>query len=64
MQMISSKAGTRLARAKVLRDDEQRRDAAGEDRWPALRDARQSFVLAAEAVADELIADKHHTGED
>ncbi len=47
----------RLARAKGKRDEEQLLDAAGVQRWPGLRDARQELMRAAEALADELVAE-------
>ena len=60
MQMITSAAGTRLARAKVERDAMQLEHSSGGDCWPALRDARHEFHRAAQALADELVASGYH----
>lgn len=61
--MISSQAGTRLAKAKSRRDREQRVNCCGGDNWAELRDARIEFGRAAEAVADELIEQGFHEKE-
>ncbi|RUR26825.1 hypothetical protein ELY33_17100 [Vreelandella andesensis] len=60
MIMISSKAGQRLAKAKASRDDQQMIHSGGGDNWRELRNARHQFAVAAEDLADELIADFHH----
>ncbi len=61
MQTISSAAGTRLARAKAIRDEESRRFYHGEcANFAPPRDARHEFNRAAEALADELIAQGFH----
>ena len=60
MQMITSAAGTRLARAKVVRDREQLEHCGGADNWVALRSARHEFHRASEALADELVEQGFH----
>lgn len=60
MQTITSAAGTRLARAKARRDKEQLEHCLGGDNWTALREARHEFTRAAEALADELMAQGFH----
>jgi len=56
MQMISSAAGTRLARAKVALDklhDRGPHDLDADDAW-------DEYVNAAEDLADELVAQGFH----
>lgn len=60
MITVSTDMARRLARAKSRRDALQRRHSAGEDCWPELRDARHECRRAGEALADELIANRHH----
>lgn len=60
MIMITSKAGQRLAKAKAARQELKLRHSGGEDCWADLRDARHEFNRAAEAAADELIAQNFH----
>lgn len=60
MMMITSKAGARLAKAKARRDGEQMAHCCGGDNFAELRDARLEFGRAAEALADELIANGYH----
>lgn len=65
MHTISSEAGTRLAKAKSRREQEQMRHCLGGGNWTELRAARREFNRAAEAVADELMASGfHRMGED
>ncbi|RUR38524.1 hypothetical protein [Vreelandella populi] len=59
MIMISSKAGQRLAKAKAARDSYiNKPEVEGEDAI-AKAIAKELFE-AAYALADELIADRHH----
>jgi predicted xylose isomerase-like sugar epimerase len=60
MQMISSKAGTRLAKAKA--EFLKFRDAGygGDSRFAAVAQAIHEFDAAAHALADELIANGYH----
>lgn len=60
MIMISSKAGQRLAKAKAHRDEQQLIHSCGGDNWIELRDARHEFGRAAEALASEIMAYRHH----
>ncbi|WP_277810669.1 hypothetical protein [Chromohalobacter canadensis] len=58
MKTISSQAGTRLAKAKAALDQ-----AEAENDGEGMAIAGYDFDQAARAVADELIADNHHSVE-
>lgn len=57
MKMISSKAGTRLAKAKFALDEVKRLEQT------PCEEMVWEYEAAANAVADELIADRHHLQE-
>lgn len=64
MIMISSEAGQRLAKAKVDMDaDAARFEQDSFNHVISYAEAQSEFVAAAKALADELIAENHHTGE-
>jgi hypothetical protein len=62
MIMISSKAGQRLAKAKAAQDAAAEAFQVGETQGLhySYLQSRLELVKAAEAVADELVADGHH----
>lgn len=63
MKTISSKAGTRLAKARVAlikADQWERTLDPSPSRLEALSKAHDEFQQAAYAVADELVAAGHH----
>ena len=59
MKMISSKAGTRLAKARAAVTESKQQDIPLIERYRI----HGEFEQAAEALADELIADGHHLQE-
>lgn len=65
MIMVSSKPGQRLARAKAAQDAASEAFQAGETQGLhySYLQARNELVKAAEALADELVADRHHEAE-
>lgn len=64
MIMVDSKAARRLAKARAKILDIERRPDESHGSLYEMLDAHNEFHLAAAALADEIIADRHHEGED
>jgi len=62
MIAISSKAGTRLANAKFALDEHEAHVLNG-THDPNLEEIIREYESAADAVANELIANRHHQAE-